>query len=149
MNKFMEVFRIFLYLAIIYISTTGTSFSEPIRAVYSNPNIEMNWAIVRVSDDRIQLTGKLRNASPYEMIDIELSVRTLDVAGEPQVATKFRFKPSQVAPDMIMPFGMMIDLATVESVKALEFNVYYGTVGQDQIILPQYNQYQWHIPGKL
>jgi hypothetical protein len=149
MNKTLDTFSIVVYLVVTLILTTGNAFPESLGGAYSNPTIEMNWEIMKVSESRIQLTGKLRNINRHDMIDIDLSVRTLNAVGESQATTRFRFKPLKVEPDTVMPFGMMIDIPNVEYVKTIEFNIYYGSVIQDQTILPQFIQYSWPIRNKL
>ncbi|GAM11240.1 hypothetical protein OR1_03551 [Geobacter sp. OR-1] len=104
---------------------------------YATPEIDISWELINVSQERFQLTGRLHNRSSHSLFDIELLVRTFDSAENMSGSSRFRFTPPQMNSEVVLPFGMMIDVADTGRVTRVDFDLYYHLLFHDDL-LPQF-----------
>lgn len=126
------------FMILLIAKTAACGFQ---KGHYSNPEVDISWQGALSASKRLQLTGQLRNVSMHDQLNIELRVRVSGENGKLLGNAIFKFIPSLVHPDVMLPFGMMIDLPDADSVSTADFDLYYEVVTQDKVLLPQFIQF--------
>lgn len=118
----------------------GTVCAETASFVFNNPQIQIRWQAVKISQTRLQLTGQVQNVDSGDKIAAELHVRALSRTGEVTGAARFKFAQKIVA-NTDVPFGMMLDIANYENTETIELSIYYNQVVFGDTLVPQFHRF--------
>jgi hypothetical protein len=105
---------------------------------FSNADLNISWEVGTNFKNRMKVTGLFRNNRLGDIQQLELVVRVLERKGKLAGSAKFEFLPVIVKSENELPFGMMVDLLEDIKVDAVEFNLYFGILDNNQSILPQF-----------